>query len=442
MYIPLDNLYEWMSGVSSDILIYRFFPHGARNLGAIHPVNSWYQQLKYLDYKKLIPLVAHDQEPLDFDRYNIDWKELKDQVLLEWGEFKPNQFHIIDDSVWRRQALRNIGAVVHSTINNRYILLHSELRSVEVSKFENNVFVGAYWWSHGAISRDWYRYAQHDPLLTNLPSTYSLDFNVYSRAWQGTREYRLAFLSHMVKHRLDTVSRITFSSWDNHQHYQDHRFQSPVFDTKISLDHLQSESVASTYSAVYDVNHYRTCAIDVVLETLFDDDRLHLTEKVLRPIACGKPFLLAATYGSLEYLRGYGFKTFDGIINETYDTIVDSQSRIEAIIAEMSRLSTHDRKHQLYRDLHAIAQHNRQHFFSDAFADQLQQELTSNISTAVTNIKHKYQTGRDWIHERKVMSPETRTRLDYWTQMVMGQSSRQERLELLRWCRSNARSCQ
>lgn len=442
MYIPLDNLYEWISGVSSDILIYRFFPHGARNLGAIHPVNSWYQQLKYPDYKKLIPLIAHDQEPLDFDRYNIDWKELKDQVLLEWGEFKPNQFHIIDDSVWRRQALRNIGAVVHSTVNDRYILLHSELRSAEVSKFENNIFCGAYWWSHGAISRDWYRYAQYDPLLLDFPVSYSQDFNVYARAWQGTREYRLAFLSHMVANKLDSLSRITFSAWDNHQHYQDHKFQESKFDTNTSLDHLQSDSVASTYSAVYDAGHYKSCAIDVVLETLFDDHRLHLTEKVLRPIACGKPFLLVATHGSLGYIRSYGFKTFNGIIDETYDTIVDNQTRMESIISEMCRLSSHDRKHQLYRDLHKIAEYNRTHFFSDEFAQQLEQELTTNISSAIDSIKGKHQTGQDWINERKVMSPEMKTRIDYWTQMVTGQGSRKDRLDLLKWCRENARSCQ
>lgn len=442
MYIPLDNLYEWISGVSSDILIYRFFPHGARNLGALHPVNSWYQQLKYQDYKKLIPLIAHDQEPLDFDRYNIDWKQLKDQVLEEWGEFKPNQFHVCDDAVWQRQVLRNIGAVIHNNINDRYILLHSELRSTEVSKFENNIFYGAYWWNHGAISRDWYRYAQYDPLLAKLPDSYSLDFNVYSRAWQGTREYRLAFLSHMVQNQLDTVSRITFSAWDNHQHYRDHQFRSSQFKTNIDLDHLHGESVTSAYSAVYDVAHYQNCAIDVVLETLFDDDRLHLTEKVLRPIACGKPFLLAATHGSLEYLRRYGFQTFDGILDETYDSITDSKDRIQAITSEMSRISGHDRKHQLYRDLHKIAEHNRRHFFSDEFAQQLQQELTQNVLTAIDHIKTKHQTGQDWIHERKIMSPEMKIRIDYWTQMVTGQGSRKDRLDLLRWCRKNARSCQ
>ena len=441
MYIPLDNLYEWISGVSSDILIYRFFPHGARNLGAIHPVNSWYRSLDWVSFKKLIPVIAHDQEPLEFERYEMNWQDLRDEVMKDWAEFKPNQFHISDPGVWQAQASRNLGSVILNTVNDRYVLLHSERRSDQLRRYEQSVFEGAYWWSHGAISRDWYRYAQYDPLLSNMPDTYSFDFNVYSRAWQGTREYRLAFLSHMVQNNLDAVSRITFSAWDNHQHYRDHQFRTPVFETGVDLDHLESESVASTYSAVYDAKHYQNCAIDVVLETLFDDNRLHLTEKILRPIACGKPFLLAGTHGSLEYLRDYGFHTFDGIIDESYDRIVDSESRIQAMIQEMCRISSHDRKHQLYKDLHKIAEHNRKHFFSDEFAQQLKQELTHNISTAIDRIKVQHQTGRDWILERKIMGPETRTRIDYWAQMVMGQSSRKERLELLRWCRGNSKSC-
>jgi hypothetical protein len=69
-----------------------------------------------------------------------------------------------------------------------------------------------------------------------------------------------------------------------------------------------------------------------VLETLFDDHRWHLTEKSLRPIACGKPFVLMATPGSLQYLRQYGFKTFDGLIDETYDSIQNPKQRLQAVL--------------------------------------------------------------------------------------------------------------
>ena len=76
-----------------------------------------------------------------------------------------------------------------------------------------------------------------------------------------------------------------------------------------------------------------------MLETLFDDTRWHLTEKSLRPSACGKPFMLAATAGSLQYLRSYGFKTFSGLIDESYDLIVEPHLRLQSIAQEMQRIS-------------------------------------------------------------------------------------------------------
>jgi hypothetical protein len=59
-----------------------------------------------------------------------------------------------------------------------------------------------------------------------------------------------------------------------------------------------------------------------------------LTEKALRPIACGQPFILAATPGSLQYLRSYGFKTFSGYIDETYDTIQEMQNNNKELYIE------------------------------------------------------------------------------------------------------------
>ena len=101
-----------------------------------------------------------------------------------------------------------------------------------------------------------------------------------------------------------------------------------------------------------------------MLETLFDDTRLHLTEKSLRPIACGRPFILATAPGSLAYLRSYGFKTFDRYIDETYDTITNSFERLEAIKLEITRLSkkTYNELQQMQDEMTPIFEHNRKKF--------------------------------------------------------------------------------
>ena len=120
-----------------------------------------------------------------------------------------------------------------------------------------------------------------------------------------------------------------------------------------------------------------------MLETLFDDSRLHLTEKTLRPIACAQPFILAATVGSLEYLRGYGFETFAPWIDETYDTIENPVQRLDAIVQEMKRIANLSNKVELYQEIRKIAARNQKLFFSEAWQQSIINEFKTNLDLAL-----------------------------------------------------------
>jgi hypothetical protein len=137
--------------------------------------------------------------------------------------------------------------------------------------------------------------------------------------------------------------------------------------------------------------------MEIVLETLFDDTRLHLTEKTLRPIACGKPFMLAATPGSLQYLRNYGFETFGEHIDESYDSIVDPRKRLTAIAGEMQRISSLpvDQKSLLWENLNCIAKRNQRRFFNKDWQNSIEQEFYTNLNAAMSKIK-KCCTGKYW----------------------------------------------
>ena len=259
------------------------------------------------------------------------------------------------------QSLRSIMACA-----NQYdltLLLHSEQHSDQLQLFVEHGFVPVYYWSHGLIAQDWFRYAQHDPRLVFDFSQITKDFLVYNRAWGGTREYRLYFTQSLYEHNLLDHVQTTFNPRDQ-VHYTRHIFKNQKFQiSNYNLEQcLQPCLVDSTASADYNNIDYANAGIEVVLETIFDDTRWHLTEKILRPIACGKPFILASTPGSLEYLRNYGFKTFQGLIDESYDQISDSSARLHAIILEMKRIAALDSRDKLdlYKELHEIAKYNKQ----------------------------------------------------------------------------------
>jgi len=296
-----------------------------------------------------------------------------------------------DHGYWKAIS-RNLRSALCPGRFDKYVLLHSEKRSPELQNYADHA-VPAFWWSHALIALDWYRFAQHDCRLgvTN-PEVFEKDFNVYARAWTGTREYRLALLS--LLQQTDTLHRcrVSFSHRDSGVYFRDHVFTNRDLDLDFDGAQLEPTEISSCRSAHYDIEHYAACAIDVVLETVFDDPRLHLTEKILRPIACAKPFLLVSTVGALQYLKDYGFETFDGLIDESYDEISDPLPRLRAIASEMSRISrlSASAKKTLYGDLYRIAQRNQTRFFSQSFADHVVTELRQNLAQAIHEVRSNW----------------------------------------------------
>lgn len=86
---------------------------------------------------------------------------------------------------------------------------------------------------------------------------------------------------------------------------------------------------------------YKT-KVNVVGETFYDikndlgnimfNDIVHITEKTWKPIHIGVPFVIGATNNHLKTIRNFGFKTFEGIINEDYDTEINSNKKINKIV--------------------------------------------------------------------------------------------------------------
>jgi hypothetical protein len=396
MSIPLDRLYNFLDSLCDrDILIYRFFPHGSKKPEDLWPLNnnkdtigSWYHNMT-----KPV-MICHDQEPLHYELY----QENKIAQICEsmTGSAETNQI---------RKTLHLRGLVTYHLNAYDYVLLcHSEKNSPELEKYIRHGFAGVYWWSHGIIARDWFRYAQHDLDLEFCPNQITHDFLIYNRAWSGTREYRLKFAEQLVNAHLVQHCNTKFSAVDNQVYYTDHQWSNPKFAINQTdlQQHFVSNTVDSGASADYDAADYQTSGIEVVLETLFDDQRWHLTEKSLRPIACGKPFVLMATAGSLRYLRQYGFQTFDGLIDETYDTVKDPADRLQAVIAEMKRISDlpTQQKHALWTELNKIALYNKELFFSDKWQRQLIQEFVDNANQALEFVS-QHRTAQHW---KKLMS--------------------------------------
>ena len=371
MSVPTHNLYEFISQVLENrYWIKYFFEWGNKDLTncidlvSNQSIKDIYKPFEHCatvdeifgnDMKKIIDikdfqpvLICHDQEPLNFDLYldkNIN-KEIFSMQENLYG------FCFVDE---------NLRQCCPDGFQNHWLILHSELNSPELDKYEcTKKFIGVYWWSHAIISLDWYRFAKYDKNLKKQKT--QKRFLIYARALEGTRSYRKILLD-KIQHSL--VANFC---------------QIGSFDCDVSVD--------SDASAIYNAEDFAKTDISVVLETVFDS-RIHLTEKTLRPIACGHPFVLVAGPGSLEYIRKYGFKTFSPWINEEYDKELDTEKRLQKIYSELERLSNLNEEEFSYviKECVKIADYNKQVFFSKKSFNHLIEELVKNAKVAANKIQ-------------------------------------------------------
>jgi hypothetical protein len=375
MSIPLDRLYSYISDIAGKIygefvLIYRFFPHGSKNIENLQRLLPVPADMSSL----VIPeIFCNDQEPLNHQLYEgHSTEEPNIQEILKRKNISFNKFNM-------RGEVKNMW--------DHAIIIHSEQRSQEVELYQQSNFIPVYYWSHAIIAQDWFRYAQH---LKQQKKINKL-FLIYNRAWSGTREYRLKFAELLIKTGLENSCKMSVNPIEPELgiHYELHKFSNPQWrPTEVLENYFPVSGAHSHYSADFDIDDYQTTDIEIVLETLFDDLRLHLTEKILRPIACGQPFILAGTHGSLKYLRSYGFKTFEHLWDERYDLIENPQERLIAISGLMQQIANWDfnTRENKMSQARIIAEYNKKHFFSQDFFNQVTNELYKNLQEAFTQL--------------------------------------------------------
>lgn len=104
---------------------------------------------------------------------------------------------------------------------------------------------------------------------------------------------------------------------------------------------------------------YTKTWVSVVTEPQFADYELSTfcSEKIFKPIACLQPFIVVGGKGSLKRLRNLGYKTFDGFIDESYDTLPTEQ-RLDAIISSLKKLRDIKDKDSWLESIKPILEHN------------------------------------------------------------------------------------
>ena len=264
-----------------------------------------------------------------------------------------------------------------------------------------NDFHQLYYFFHGFASMDWYR--SYHALNYSKPviKPYKHDFISYNRLLTDDRSYRLYFVSLLAEHNLLKDNLVSFGVTDTNIDWLNELSNPYTRLSKQAINHIiqyapkeklviDNAYVQGSASANIPRSHQNYFApgteppnVDafwhVVTETVFYYPKLHLTEKIFKPIVSKQPFMLLAAPGNLAYLKSYGFKTFDSIIDESYDNINDHDARIAAVVAQLKsycELSEQDKMDMIYAVEH-IVEHNFHHFYGE-FKHIITRELLDN----------------------------------------------------------------
>lgn len=142
-------------------------------------------------------------------------------------------------------------------------------------------------------------------------------------------------MTYFNEHQIDFSANETCWSWEQ----PGLRF---INTPKWTVDMVDYFGHRMSLSQVIPIGIYNQTSYTVVAETNYSNDYSFYTEKTAKPIIAKRLFIMFAGRHYLRNLRELGFQTFDGIIDESYDSIADNQQRWAAACEQISWLLKQD----------------------------------------------------------------------------------------------------
>ncbi|MEI9964803.1 MAG: hypothetical protein WDM92_08885 [Caulobacteraceae bacterium] len=130
--------------------------------------------------------------------------------------------------------------------------------------------------------------------------------------------------------------------------------------------------------------HHNQSWFTVVTETEMVGPR-RITEKPLKALLNFHPALVLGHDGALAILRGLGFRTFGGYVDESYDSEPDPRARFDRVYAEVRRLCALPQAelHRMERELAGTLTHNARWGLTElprVFRERIDVELVDRLA--------------------------------------------------------------
>jgi hypothetical protein len=310
------------------------------------------------------------------------------------------------------RSIKNIDD--HPTLPKKiHILANSEISDLKDQYCRDYKLYDWYYFYHGFAALDWYRDFEY--ANPKVFENYQKVFICYNHLVSKLRSYRLHLGSNLINQDLVKHGHLSLFLSDDYGTWQE-----TVADVENPLDPRARESITKalsglekpliidtdkpvgSLSANVSLDQLTSALWHIVTETIYYDPKLHLTEKIFKPIVAKRPFILVGAPGNLAYLKRYGFRTFDRWIDESYDTEQDHYIRIEKITFEIAKLCAMSPAllKQMHLEMQEILEYNYQHFYGN-FKNIIVDEMANNFNNILGRINNGRSPGNhSFYHQR------------------------------------------
>lgn len=348
----------------------------------IAPINTTYHNVLFLpllnsrDYNNTI--IMYDQEPIDFSSFH---------------------YNMIGDAEMFINAKNKI--LMTSEYSDEQKLLQNKLKAQH-----------SHYFYHALLCYEWYRQYWFKDVKINY--TFDRTYIIYNNLILDKRLYRANLVVDLHKNNIIDQGYVSYNNneFDKLEGSVNSYFLLPqshkanilsnmnLLENKLIID---TDNQHGSLSSEIEIDSIQKAFVNVITETIFYENKVHLTEKTFKPIVAKMPFLLMAGAGNLAYLRKYGFKTFGDYWDEGYDLIQNNTDRYNAVLTILKDLcnKSHAELVEMKRDMQDILEHNFNHFYRD-MKPIVVNELLEGLSSSLDSINVSYDQSK-LDHLRKIL---------------------------------------
>jgi hypothetical protein len=285
-------------------------------------------------------------------------------------------------------------------ISDLLFAFDNEMHSYHLNLFQQHSQDNVYWVSPIQINFDaginpknliFYQFQVDravNPYRNMLHKLQQLNYNsikpMYFDALLGAKKLHRDFVynaieqNHLQQKILTTYMQTVSSNYFKKNFLREPEVMELGENVNYSAPQVMYQGELMALSTIVPIQIYNQTAYSIVTETNADNRYSFFCEKTFKPMLARRLFVMFSGYKFLENLRNLGFQTFDNVIDESYDLILDDQTRWQAAFEQVMRLCDMNQL-EVFEKISQRVEHNYQLVMSRTWEEtnlmQIQQKI-------------------------------------------------------------------